>query len=288
MKRAPDTARSEVKMRIRRAFESCILILLFALAAAGQERPLILISNDDGIDSGGLKALALELSGLGEVVVVAPLRNSSGVGHGITYKVPISYGRSEAIPGVEAWWIDALPATCVRWGIDTRLGGRSPDLVVSGINVGSNLGEAVYYSGTLAVAREGALCGCTAIAVSMNNSTDADYAGAARRVRDIAERVLSAENRPLLLNVNVPAGKITAETELCVTFLTRARWTVLYHDRVSPRGGNYFWITFEEGGEYEPGSDAEALSRGAITVTPLLIDSSYMENIDSLRDLLSR
>ena len=275
-------------MSAKRLLATLILILAIAAGVCADEGPLILITNDDGIGSEGIRALAVEMAKLGEVVVVAPLNNSSGVGHGITYRVPISYGQSENFEGIEAWWVDALPATCVRWGIDTRFAGRLPDLIVSGINDGTNLGEAVYYSGTVGAAREGALCGVPSIAVSMDRGELMDYSGAAVRIRKIAGALLSMDDKPLLLNVNIPAGRIDESTELRVTKLSDIRWRVDYHDRESPRGGRYFWITYAGDHPPEAGSDAEALALGAITVTPLKLKVVDPEEVESLREALNR
>lgn len=258
---------------MKKTLKWCAFLLLAAsiMACAEEGRPLILVCNDDGIESEGIRHLAAEMAKLGDVVVAAPLHNSSGVGHGITYRVPISYGRYEKLEGLEAWWIDALPASCARWALDTRFEGREVDLVVSGINDGANLGAAVYYSGTVGAAREGALYGAVAIAVSMDRGQEMDYAGAAARTLDIARSALALKRKPLLLNVNFPAGKIGPATPVEITNLTENRWKVVYDIRSNPQGGNYFWITYEESAEPESGSDAAAVREGCISVTPLLL-----------------
>ncbi len=258
------------------------LLVLPILVVAEDERPLILVSNDDGIESEALKILAIELTRLGEVAVAAPKHNSSGVGHGITYRVPITYGRYDGIPGVTAWWVEALPATCVRWAIDTCLGGRKPNLVVSGINDGVNIGVGVYYSGTVGAAREGAFSSTVAIAASMDRGEVMDYAGAAARIRQIAARVLELERRPLLLNVNFPMGIIDESRQVSVTRLADIRWDAIYHDRESPRGGRYFWITYASSQKPEEGSDAAALADGMISITPLIVkatDEALMQDV---------
>jgi 5'-nucleotidase len=273
-------------MRRTLPFFLAVLVLGSTFLYGEDARPLILVSNDDGVQSEGIKALAGELEKLGDVVVVAPLHNSSGVGHGITYKTPISYGPYDQLDGLEAWWVDALPASCVRWGLDTRFGGRSVDLVVSGINDGSNLGAGIYYSGTVGAAREGALYGTAAIAVSMEHEPVMDYAGASARIREIAAAALDTGRKPLLLNVNFPAGKIDASTPVEITTLTRMRWPVDYHDRANPRGGNYFWITFGGGGIPEVGSDAAAVAAGHISVTALTLFETDKETSDLLAEYL--
>ena len=267
----------------KRNLPAFILLIAFCAAALGQEqRPLILVTNDDGISSEALCPLVEEMAKLGDLILVAPKNNSSGVGHGITYREPIAYGRSDAFGPVEAWWVDALPASCVRWALATRTSGRLPDLVVSGINNGSNLGEAIYYSGTVGAAREGALAGCPAIALSMNRGATMDYRGAAAKAREIAEAVLGLGGRRVLLNVNFPAGEIGPETSLELTSLTAVRWRDEYHDRENPRGGRYFWITTIPGGEPEAGSDAAAVNDGKISITPLLIMATDAEAAEEL------
>lgn len=275
-------------MRNRLLLLVAILLFIPLQIAADDSRPLILVSNDDGINSEALKILAVEMTRLGDVVVAAPLHNSSGVGQGITYRVPIAYGRFEGIPGASAWWVDALPSTCVRWAIDTRMGGRKPDLVVSGINDGVNTGPGTYYSGTVGAAREGAFDGAVAIAVSMARGEVMDFSGAAAQTREIAERILELGKEGILVNINFPSGKIDESKPIGITTLTKSRWDVIYHDRESPRGGRYFWITHESKEPPEPGSDAEALARGEISVTPLIVEATEKPLLEMLREALKR
>ncbi len=265
-----------------------LILTISILVCAEEGRPLILVCNDDGIESEGIRHLAAEMAKLGDIMVAAPLHNSSGVGHGITYRVPIAYGRYDKLEEMEAWWVDALPASCVRWALDTRFDGREVDLVVSGINDGANLGAGVYYSGTVGAAREGALHGAVAIAVSMDRGPEMDYAGAAARVRDVARAALALERKPLLLNVNFPAGKIVPATQMEITRLTDMRWKIGYHDRDNPRGGRYFWITYDESSEPEAGSDAAAVRAGRISVTPLLLLERNEEAAAALKNQLAK
>lgn len=261
------------------------MILLFAVKAfaAFDEKPLILVTNDDGYDKEGIHALALEFSKFGQVIVVAPLNNASGVGHGITYKTPISFGKSNHIDGVEVYWVDALPATCVRWAMDVVFKQRKPDLVVSGINRGENVGMGVYYSGTVGAAREGAFVGAPAIAVSMASGEKVDWTGGAVATLRIAKAYLTMSNRPPMLNINLPVGKITESTPLKITRLTHVRWQADYDERINPRtGGKYFWITFAENDTSEPGSDSYELERGFITVTPMILDVTSSEGMVAL------
>ena len=273
-------------MSRRYLLAAALILALCAVAHAQQQRPLILVANDDGIGSEGLLPLAEEMAKLGEVIVIAPKSNRSGVGHGITYRDPVAYGSSDAFGSLEAWWVDALPASCVRWALATRTGGRLPDLVVSGINDGSNMGVAIYYSGTVGAAREGALAGCSAIAFSMNRGAEVDYRGAAERGREIASAVLALGERRVLLNVNFPAGKIGPETVSEITTLTAMRWRDEYHDRANPRGGRYFWITYSPDREPEAGSDAAAVIAGRISITPILIMATDAKAAEELSGAL--
>lgn len=267
------------------------MILLFTVKAFAviDERPLILISNDDGYNKEGIHALALEFSKFGQVIVVAPLNNASGVGHGITYRIPISFGKSDHIDGVEVYWVDALPATCVRWAMDVVFEQRKPDLIISGINRGENVGMGVYYSGTVGAAREGAFTGVPAIAVSMASGNDVDLAGGAAATLRIAKTYLTMENRPPMLNINLPVGKIIESTPWKITRLTQVRWKTDYDERTNPQtGGKYFWITFAENNPSEPGSDSYELARGAISITPLILDITSTEGMAALSTALAR
>lgn len=253
------------------------------------DRPLTLITNDDGIDSPGLKALALEMTKLGRVVVVAPKNDMSGSSHSQNSRGPSFYGKKPDFHGLEAYWVDNTPVTCVRWALATRLDGLIPDLVISGINDGPNFGMGIYYSGTVGGAREGALAGAIGIAVSLLDlGENVDYEGAARVVRKLAKIALRQGKKPLLWNVNFPYGKIDDTCKTVVARLSTLRLETRYSDREDPKGNRYFWfrtmINFQA---KEKDSDYVALLNGAVTVTPLLLDPTDFEMMDRVSRALS-
>jgi len=236
----------------------------------------VLITNDDGVAAPGLRHLAQALGEVGEVTVVAPEREQSAVGHGITLHKPL---RVEALEldglGPRAYAANGTPADCVVLGVVEFLGGQA-DLVMAGINTGANLGEEVLYSGTVAAAMEGALAGIPSCAVSVTSREEPPYEAAARfaarLARGLAELGLP---RDCFLNINVPGGEI-AGVEL--TRLGRRRYENRIFKRRDPRGKDYYWFTgdpIEE--DAEPGTDIGAIQAGRISVTPLFLNFSSPE-----------
>lgn len=238
-------------------------------------RPLLLLSNDDGVAAKGLRALHHALTEVADVVVVAPLSEQSAKSHALTLAHPL---RHRVVDGLHA--VDGTPADCVYVALyREQFLPRRPDLVVSGINHGYNLGVDVYYSGTVAAAREGALRGVPAIAFS--SGPGGSFEAAAPVARDLVQRLLAA--RPTqgptpLLNVNFPAHRTTYEG-VRVTRIGRRRYDesiVLRHD---PRGNEYFWL----GGpnayhEREKGTDTTAVDDGYVSITPLSIEPTSAEH----------
>ena len=230
-------------------------------------RPLVLLSNDDGYRSRGLSTLREALLEVAEVVVCAPETEQSATSHALSLHRPLRLYRHE--PGVFS--VDGTPADCVYVALAAgdRVLPRKPDAVVSGLNHGLNLGDDVFYSGTVAAAREGALKGLPALAVSAG--AGADFAAAARvSARLLGALVAEHTGRGVLLNVNFPAG---ASWPICATRLGRREYEETIEFRRDPRGREYLWI----GGpllehRHVPGSDTEAFDRGAVGVTPLVLD----------------
>jgi 5'-nucleotidase len=227
----------------------------------------ILVTNDDGYFSPGIQALADAMRPLGDVVVVAPQREASAVGHALTLRRPLRLERVSA----NVYAVDGTPTDCVNLGIHEVLAGP-PDLVVSGINKGLNVGDDVTYSGTVAGALEGALLGYPAIAVSMawtNGSWDFGPAAAhtARFAAALLERPLTVRS---FLNVNVPQGQIRG---VKVTVQARRNHITKIDKREDPRGRSYFWIE-EAMDDWQPHdrSDRQAIEDGYISVTPLQPD----------------
>jgi 5'-nucleotidase len=245
--------------------------------------PLILVSNDDGIHSEGIRALATALADLGEIVVVAPDRERSAVSHSLTLHRPL---RVEPL-GPARYAVDGTPTDCVNLAVNGILG-RRPALVVSGINQGANLGDDVTYSGTVSAAMEGTLLGIPSIAISLIGRGDFRFdtaAAFARRLTGwVLERGLPADT---LLNVNVPAPADGRPVRgFALTRMGRRRYGDAIVEKVDPRGKKYYWIGGEElQFEDAEGTDFHAVSQGLVSVTPIHLDLTNYKSFDALRAL---
>src|SRR4051812_40860024 len=242
--------------------------------------PRILVTNDDGVQSEGIKVLADALTPLGEVTVVAPLAEASAIGHALTLRRPL---RLEQI-SERVYAVDGTPTDCVNIGISVVLR-EAPALVVSGINKGWNLGDDVTYSGTVSGALEGALLGVPAIAVSLEKIRDAafDFTEAARAAHQVAQWVLlKGIPSRTFLNINLPTGRSKG---FRITAQAKRNHITKIDERTDPRGQRYFWI--EEGlDEWEPHdlSDYQAVRDGYVSVTPLHPDMTAYHLIDTFED----
>ena len=230
-------------------------------------RPLILLSNDDGYRSQGLAALARALADLGDVVVCAPETEQSASSHALSLHRPLRLFRH----GDSTFSVDGTPADCVYVALHAaeRVVPRRPDLVVSGLNHGVNLGDDVFYSGTVAAAREAALKGLPALAVSA--AAGAEHDAAAKVSASIAQAMLEQRfDQPVLLNVNFPRGR---EWDVRATRLGRRVYDDGVEFRKDPRGREYLWIGGPGVQHREaPGSDTEAFDQNIVGVTPLVLD----------------
>lgn len=239
--------------------------------------PLILVTNDDGVHAPGIKALAAALDGVGEVHVVAPDREVSACSQSLTLTKPL---RAETIePYVHA--VDGTPADCVNLAL-VKLLPRRPELVVSGINRGANLGEDVFYSGTVGGAREGTFFGVPSIALSLAAKTDPDFAHAAAFAARLARLVLE-KGLPerTLLNVNVPAGQPKG---VAVTVQGRREHEGTILEGLDPRRRTYYWI--EEGRDRwvrDEVSDINAIRKGLVSITPLYTDTTHHAVLQAFR-----
>lgn len=235
------------------------------------ERPLILVSNDDGITSPGISNLIECMKELGDVIVVAPDKPQSAMGHAITINEPIRLTKVDIHHGVEAWQSSGTPVDCVKLAIDKLLP-RKPDLMVSGINHGSNSSINVIYSGTMSAAVEAAIDGMKAIGFSLcDYSWDADFASVMPYVKRIAENTLNNDlPYGTLLNVNIPKEGIKG-IKICRQAV--ARWKEEFDERTDPFGRKYYWMT----GKFvnmDHGTDTDewALANGYISVVPTMFD----------------
>ena len=227
----------------------------------------ILVTNDDGVRSKGIQSLADALRPLGEVVVVAPSREASAVGHALTLHHPLRLERLSD----STYALDGTPTDCVNVAVASVLRGL-PDLVVSGINKGLNVGDDVTYSGTVSGALEAALLGVSGIAVSLEIGTgEWNFGDAAGVARQIAERVLASGLPPrTFLNVNVPRVKSMG---LRLTVQGKRNHSTTVAERHDPRGRAYYWIgEGEDEWIADGGSDYEAICAGYVSVTPLHAD----------------
>jgi 5'-nucleotidase len=235
---------------------------------------MILVTNDDGIDSPGLSALARALMRVEQICVIAPNRNWTAAGHTKTLDRPLRV-TSITLPGTRmtAFSSDGSPSDCVALGF-LGLAPERPRLVVSGINTGPNMGSDVTYSGTVSAAMEGVVSGVPAIAMSLADYYEWDFAYAASFAARLARRVLhSGLERDVLLNVNVPKGRRKDIRGVQVTRLGRREYRDELIRRKDPIGRDYFWIGGgPPGGEGEPGTDLHAVNASYVSVTPVQLD----------------
>jgi 5'-nucleotidase len=228
-------------------------------------KPLILITNDDGIASPHLQALANALEGDADVLVVAPERQRSAASHAITLHKPLRL--LETAP--RRWSLSGTPVDCVYLGV-LRLAGRVPDLVLSGINDGYNLGSDVFYSGTVSGAMEGGLRGSVGVALSMAPDAPDPAAGIAACVAVVREAIGAKLPARTVLNVNTPG---VAGAPIAWTRLGRRHYEDDVNERRDPRGRPYYWIGGGASGHTDmPGSDCNAIADGITSVTPLHLD----------------
>jgi 5'-nucleotidase len=242
----------------------------------------ILVTNDDGYFSPGIRALADALAGLGEVTIVAPQNEASAVGHALTLRRPL---RLEPV-GERIYAVDGTPTDCVNLGLNEVLGGRV-DLIVSGINKGLNIGDDVTYSGTVAGALEGALLGIQAMAVSLEFTRgEWDFRPAAALAGSLAAAVVAT---PLpfrtFLNVNVPLGPVKG---LRVTVQAVRNHVTQIDRRLDPRERPYYWIEeAQDDWQSHENSDYQAIRDGYASLTPLQPDLTHHEALGLTRALAS-
>ncbi len=249
----------------------------------------ILLSNDDGIHAVGIRTLAERLSSQYEVYVVAPDRERSATGHALTLHKPL---RVEEIDlGGEiagAYAVTGTPSDCIKIALNAVLEVK-PDIVVSGINHGPNLGADILYSGTVSAALEGALLGVPSVAVSLVNGQDknADFRPGADFIAEFVPQVVEAQLPPkTLLNVNMPGVSFSEVAGIKITSLGIRMYTDTYEKRLDPRNQVYYWLAGEiiDDSDEAEDSDVMALRNNFISVTPVTFDMTNWKLLETYRD----
>lgn len=237
---------------------------------------LILLTNDDGYQSRGLSAAIEVARSFGRVVVVAPETAQSGMSQAITMHNPLYLRRIRRDDEIEMYAFSGTPVDCLKMAFDYLLRDRRVDLVLSGVNHGSNSAVNVLYSGTMGAALEGSFYGCPSVGLSLDDhAEDADFDGAIAYGRRIVERVLTSEvTLPLCLNVNVPVGRPETIRGIRVCRQNRGFWREEFYRREDPRGREYFWLTgeFIDGEPEADDTDEWALRHHYVSVVPVQSD----------------
>jgi 5'-nucleotidase len=230
----------------------------------------ILICNDDGFHAPGINALHAAVAGLGAVTVVAPATEQSAAGHAITVANPIKIKKQKFNGVREGYAVTGTPVDCIKIAASVLLD-RPPQLLVSGINPGPNVGISVIYSGTVSAAVEGTILGIPSMAVSLDTFTRPRWETAIRVARALARKILKKGLPPnTLLNVNVPNLPFKKLKGLAVTSVGHSRFAEIFHRRTTPRGDVYYWLDGElEALDDTAGTDIQAVKNGYVSITPI-------------------
>jgi 5'-nucleotidase len=244
----------------------------------------ILISNDDGINSLGIYALAKSLKEIGDVTVVAPITEQSAVGHAITMKTPLRVVEHFINGEFFGYAVEGTPADCVKMGIRNILK-SPPDIVVSGINHGSNTAINIIYSGTVSAAREAAIMDVPAVAFSLTSHISRDFSYAAKVAQDIVKEV-AKNSLPLgtCLNVNIPAVPESEINGVLLTKQSKSKWDDIYEERTDPYGKSYYWLTgslVEVDDNLE--TDQFAIKNNYVAVTPIHFDLTDYKTYEEMK-----
>jgi 5'-nucleotidase len=248
----------------------------------------ILLTNDDGIHAEGIQALrrVLEKREDAQIFIVAPDRERSGSGHSITFNQPLRVQEVEyTSPKVQGYSVDGTPSDCVKLALKAIMP-EPPDVILSGINNGANLGTDVLYSGTVSAAIEGIMSGIPSVALSLTEFGQLDYSYGARFASNMLERMIHHELPPnTLLNVNIPPGKEGDIKGLVVTHLGVRQYEHVFERRTDPFGRTYYWLAGElVEVDHDPKADITAVREGKISVTPIHFDLTHYDIIESLYD----
>lgn len=245
----------------------------------------ILVSNDDGIDSPGISALVKSLQEIAEVIVVAPQHEQSAVGHAITMKIPLRVTPYYKNGNFFGYAVDGTPADCVKMGIRNIVKER-PDLVISGINNGSNAAINIIYSGTVSAAREAAIMDVPSIAISVASHQVLDFSFSSKVAKMLS---LEVHKRGLpigtMLNVNVPNLPEDQIAGIVVTKQGKSKWDDIYEMRIDPYGRNYYWLTGNlMDVDQSIDLDQAAIKNNYVSVSPIHFDLSDYQTFDKMKE----
>jgi len=255
------------------------------MAKKEKERPLILVTNDDGIKAGGLESLVGMLKGIGDVVIVAPNESYSGMSHAITVKSPLYAKLVKEKEGLKLYKVNGTPVDCVKIALNVLLD-RKPDILVSGINHGTNSSISIHYSGTIGAAREGALNKVPAVGFSLQNySHSADFTEAVKVAEHVVKQVL-ADKLPsgTFLNVNIPDNHPIKGAKIARQ--SKGKWVEEFDERIDPRGRRYYWLTghFENQEPEAKDTDEYLLNKGYASIVPCHIDATNFNLLPYLKE----
>jgi 5'-nucleotidase len=243
-------------------------------AGAIKEEPIILITNDDGITAPGIHNLVEAVKDLGKIVVVAPDKPQSGMGHAITIGTPLRLHKVNAFANVEAWQCSGTPVDCVKLAVDKILH-RKPDLCLSGINHGANHSINVIYSGTMSAAVEAAIESIPSVGFSLlDYNIEADFSGSRKYVRIIVQKLLQKkQDKHMVLNVNIPALPVELIRGIKVCRQAYAKYEEDFIERNDPNGRRYYWLTGEFV-NFDKGKDTDvwALANQYVSIVPVQFD----------------
>lgn len=248
-------------------------------------KPLILITNDDGYNAKGLNSLVECVSELGEIIIVAPDRPQSGMGHAITVNEPIRCSKTDYFGSLNAYICSGTPVDCIKMGL-YLLKDRKPNLILSGINHGSNVSTNVLYSGTMSAAVEGALEAIPSIGFSLTTySSDADFTASKTFVRLITEKVVkNGIKSGTCLNVNIPYVNAALIKGIKVCRQGKAFWDDTFDKRNDPLGKEYYWLTGSfSSKEQAKDADINYLKNNYITIVPTQYDMTCYESVNELK-----
>jgi len=252
------------------------------------KKPLILVTNDDGIFAGGIRTLIEIAQELGEVFVMAPDAPQSATGHAITIREPLRFQRAKEFPNIEAYKCSGTPVDCVKLARGVLLKDRKIDLCVSGINHGSNASTNIIYSGTMSAAMEASMEGINSIGFSLLDfSEDADFSQSRTYVKSIMEYVLeNGMTNGKLLNVNIPNLPTEELKGIKICRQADAKWEEVFEEKKDPMGQSYYWLTgkfanFDE----RPDIDIKALADGYVSIVPAMHDLTNEAAMEPLKVL---